>query len=144
MASLRLSLVASLLSACVCAVLAIDGTHPADYEVKKCYIEESNEYHGHILVWGDKNRVETIDECCKQCRETLGCSAFAYCNKPEGCGKTNDKVHEYKECWLKQARLQYLVEEEIGKAEPGNPWTSGAVYSDLEYEHYDKVLRRRS
>eukprot|EP00195_Chlamydomonas_chlamydogama_P010277 CAMPEP_0202891464 /NCGR_PEP_ID=MMETSP1392-20130828/1511_1 /ASSEMBLY_ACC=CAM_ASM_000868 /TAXON_ID=225041 /ORGANISM="Chlamydomonas chlamydogama, Strain SAG 11-48b" /LENGTH=393 /DNA_ID=CAMNT_0049575217 /DNA_START=101 /DNA_END=1282 /DNA_ORIENTATION=+ len=105
----------------------------------QCHVEKNNEYHGAVLVWGDKNLKETEGECCEQCKQTSGCTAWVYCPDPKGCGPAGGR-RPHQECWIKQAKLDFLFEEAMGKGHPGISWTSGAVYSEKEYQHYQQVL----
>ncbi|EFJ49124.1 hypothetical protein VOLCADRAFT_74454 [Volvox carteri f. nagariensis] len=102
----------------------------------QCHVDEHNEYHGDVLIWGDKNIKASAWECCESCTSTPGCNIWVYCGREEGCGST--QPHRPKgECWLKHNTLSYIMSN-YGEGHSGITWTAGSLYSDAEYAEYLK------
>ncbi|GIL61498.1 hypothetical protein Vafri_15930 [Volvox africanus] len=101
-----------------------------------CHVDENNEYHGGVVVWGDKNVKASIAECCESCAATSGCNIWVYCGREEGCGYTQPPRPKG-ECWLKQNTLSYVMSN-YGQGHSGIAWTAGALYSAAEYDNYVK------
>ncbi|GLI63752.1 hypothetical protein VaNZ11_006825 [Volvox africanus] len=102
----------------------------------QCHVDENNEYHGSVVVWGDKNMKASLAECCESCAATSGCNIWVYCGRQEGCGYTQP-LRPKGECWLKKNTLSYVMSN-YGQGHSGITWTAGALYSAAEYDNYVK------
>ncbi|KAG2487798.1 hypothetical protein HYH03_013642 [Edaphochlamys debaryana] len=92
-----------------------------------CHIDEHNEYHGDVVMWGERNMKATAAECCQSCADTPGCNIWVFCPRDQGCGYTNPPRPKG-ECWLKNNSMAYIFDN-FGQGSAGIHWTAGAVYS---------------
>ncbi|GLC48773.1 hypothetical protein PLESTB_000146400 [Pleodorina starrii] len=98
----------------------------------QCHIDENNEYHGDVVLWGEKNIQPSAAACCESCATTPGCNIWVYCGREEGCGYANRPKGE---CWLKHNTLSSILSN-YGQGHSGIAWTAGALYSAAEYDAY--------
>ena len=78
-------------------------------------------YYVTVVTWGDKNLVDSAAACCESCSSTKGCNVWVYCPNEGGCGG-GEKPRPHKECWLKNADIQELLENVVGKGHSGTSW----------------------
>ena len=71
-----------------------------------------------VVKWGDNNLLDSAEACCDQCSSTKGCNVWVWCAEPGGCGG-GDKPRPHKECWLKNADIQELLENVVGRGHSG-------------------------
>ena len=92
-----------------------------------CHIDEHNEYHGDVVVWGNWNKKDTAAECCTSCFAAPTCDIWVWCGQPDGCG---GGPTSFKECWLKKVGLEDIIPN-FGQGHAGIRWTAGSVYTQV-------------
>lgn len=99
-----------------------------------CTPMPNTELWGDVVLWGDKHKVNSAEECCEACKKFQpkgsdedDCNVWVFCGDKTACGE------QYGQCWLK-----HLVRPEATKPARSGPdvyWTSGIIYdspADLE------------
>jgi peptidyl-prolyl isomerase D len=85
------------------------------------------EYAGAVVKWGEKNILNSADECCRACETTEGCNAFVFCADERGCSG-----RRFGECWLKKQIPSGAMRVKMSEGMDVR-WTSGALYTNEEF-----------
>eukprot|EP01024_Parvocaulis_polyphysoides_P030011 TRINITY_DN2725_c0_g1_i1.p1 TRINITY_DN2725_c0_g1~~TRINITY_DN2725_c0_g1_i1.p1 ORF type:complete len:446 (-),score=46.93 TRINITY_DN2725_c0_g1_i1:229-1440(-) len=65
-----------------------------------CMVEENANYRGDLMiVSGETNLKDSVEDCCAQCSEEPMCNMFVYCGVEAGCGP--EAAYEFMRCDLK-------------------------------------------
>ena len=105
-------------------------------------IKPNTDFWGDALVWGNENKLDSEEECCKACTDYKpknpgdpGCNVWVYCGNENLCNSN------YRHCWLKHL----LHPEGTSPASEGPMvgWTSGVFMKAAPAVNYDDTVDRK-
>lgn len=88
---------------------AVADLHSRIFKTPECeYVQTHAEFWGDVVKWGSTNKVDSWEDCCKQCRtfrppghDDPECNVWVYCGDEKKCG-SQYKVRKTETAYLFQ------------------------------------------